>query len=167
MLHIRHYLVAVAICTLVPINSSAQEVCFKDASKKFEDWRAENGKTLDSLSAKFKASKDPYKELVDYDGMKIPIAAALIIEGEKYGKKADVEVNLVVGDAQGCSKQTQVPRGVYDFAREVLGITTVLPEKATRIDFEELRRGNIAGGKESVINKTGRDIDKIFNPFRW
>lgn len=153
--------------TILALPGHAQEVCYTDATKKFDAWRGENGKTLSDLSAKFEASQDPYKEMIDYNGMRMPLAAALIIEGEAYGQKADVEVNSVVGDAQKCAGETNTVRGVYDFARSVLGWTTVLPERATRIDFEELRRGKIAGGKDSIINEAGRKIDETLNPFRW
>ena len=145
----------------------AQEVCFEDAKSNFSKWRSEHGKTLDELSTKFQASKDPSKEMVDYNGMRMPVAAALIIEGEKYGRDADEKLNIEVDGAKKCSGQTTIPRGVYDLAREWLGLTTILPEKATKIDFEELRRGNIAGGKNSIINETGRKIDQKLNPFRW
>jgi hypothetical protein len=92
---------------------------------------------------------------------------SLIIEGEKYGRLADAQLTSTIDGAKKCSGQTTIPRGTYDLGREWLGLTTILPEQATRIDFEELRRGNLAGGNNSVINETGRKIDETFNPFRW
>ena len=145
----------------------AQEVCFNDAKSNFNKWRVTNGKMLDELSAKYTASKDPSKEMVVYNGMRMPIVAALIIEGEKYGSEADAKLSVEIDGAKKCSGQVAIPRGVYDLAREWLGMTTILPEKATRIDFEQVRRGNIAGGDNSIINEAGREIDKKLNPFRW
>lgn len=157
----------VFIAIIVPSSLLAQEVCFTDANKKFKGWVDQNGKVLNELAEKFKASKEPSKEMVDYNGMNIPIAAALIIEGQKYGKLAEAQLASSVDDAKKCSGQTTIARGVYDLGREWLGLTTVLPEKATRIDFEELRRGNLGGGHNSIINETGRKLDETFNPFRW
>ena len=157
-----------ALATIItPDPSAAQEVCFTDANGKFDGWRASAGALLDELAAKYEASSSPYTELIQYKGMMMPIAAALIIEGEEYGKLADAVMSQVVGEAEDCSKKTRGERGVYDFAREYLGITTIFPERVTRIDFEQLRRGNIAGGKKSVIREFGRTFDQVFNPFRW
>ncbi|WP_298983105.1 hypothetical protein [uncultured Roseibium sp.] len=147
---------------------SAQERCYGDANKRFNDWRAVEGKKLDELSELCdKLGNECYKQKTNYNGMEMPIAAALIIEGERYGELADRKIVQTVDEAQDCVGNTQTVRGVYDFSREVLGITTILPEKATRIDFEELRKGNFAGGEKSVVRETGRTLDKIFNPFRW
>ena len=155
------------VLTISAAPALAQDVCYDDAKTNFVKWRGEKGKVLDDLSAKYQASKDPSKEIINYNGMRMPIAAALIIEGEKYGREADAKLNVEIEGAKKCSNQTAIPRGVYDLAREWLGLTTILPEKASRIDIEELRRGNIAGGKNSIINETGRKIDETFNPFRW
>jgi hypothetical protein len=156
-----------AICIIAANLSNAQEVCFKDAKKNFENWKTQNSKVLNDLAAQYNASKDPSKEMVTYAGMRMPVAAAIMIEGEKYGREADGKVEVEVNAAKKCSGQTTIPRGVYDLAREWMGVTTILPEQATRIDFEELRRGNIAGGENSVIRETGRAIEQVVNPFRW
>lgn len=153
---------------LFSLPALSQERCATDAKKRFGEWRAENAKLLDELSAQCEQlQKECYKTKVNYNGMEMPLAAALIIEGERYGELADVRITQVAGETQDCMGETTVVRGVYDFAREVLGITTVLPEHATRIDFEELRQGNLFGGDKSIINEAGRTIDEIFNPFRW
>lgn len=160
----------ILICTLclgLLQPAFAQEVCFEDAKTNFSKWRSTHGKTLDELSAKYLASKDPHKELVTYNKMRMPIAAALIIEGEKYGREADEQLTLEVDGAQKCAGQTTTVRGVYDAAREYMGLTTILPERATKVDWERIRRGDVAGGKNSVVREAGRTIDRVLNPFRW
>ncbi len=157
----------VCIVCSIPSLSFAQEVCFEEAKDNFSKWRSSNGKLLDELSQKYLNSNDPSKEMVDYNGMKMPIAAALIIEGQRYGESADKKLTQEVDNAKECSGQTAIARGAYDLARTWLGLTTILPEQATRIDFEEIRRGNFAGGKNSIINEAGRKIDETLNPFRW
>lgn len=158
---------AAFVAVIWPCVLFAQEVCFTDATNTMNTWIAQNSKTFNELSAKYLASKDPSKEMVTYNGMQMPIAAALIIEGEKYGRLAEAQLTSTIDGAKKCSKQTEIARGVYELSREWLGLKTILPEKATRIDFEEIRRGNIAGGKNSIINEAGRKIDETFNPFRW
>ncbi|MDV7145988.1 hypothetical protein R3X27_25240 [Tropicimonas sp. TH_r6] len=160
---------AIAAWFILSTFSSAQEVCYTDASNDVENWIATNGKMLNELSDRFEKSPDPSREMVNYKGLKLSLRAALMAEMDEYAQKIQGVTNQKLKEATDCAGKPELvaTRATYDLARELLGLTTLLPEKATRIDFEEIRRGNIAGGKNSVVRKVGRDIDKALNPFRW
>lgn len=51
-------------------------------------------------------------------------------------------------------------------ARPLLGITTIYPERASRIDFAEIRNGNILGSRDAAVPTLGRRLDVTLNPFR-
>jgi hypothetical protein len=171
-------LLATAAIALVATGAVAQEKCYKDGKDRLVSWAQENGRPLNDLAAQMeqarKEGKDPNTLMIKYQGMEMPLSAAYLIEHQKYDAKTKVEIDATVGDIRDCAKGVALPRGAYDLIREFTGLTTLLPERATRVDFEEIRQGNILGGDDAFIpkgledarktvEKAGRDINREFN----
>ena len=152
----------------------AQERCITEARQDITSWAAQNGALLEDLWNRFDNSVNPNAEVVNYRGTMVPLTYALEQETARFQSAAVAVRDREISQATDCARALEVaiPRATWDFARTPL--TWVLPERATRIDFEEIRRGNFLGGDHSIGNEVirgvediGRTIDETFNPFRW
>lgn len=144
--------------------SVAQEKCFSDARAEIIKWIDANDGELISYAEQMenarKEGKDPSTVWIKYNGLDMPLNVAYQLVSAKYGKASRAAVEQAVDKSRACAKDVQLPRAAYDVAREYLGLTTVLPEAATRVDFAELKAGNLLGGSEALVPKGLEDARK-------
>lgn len=142
----------------------AQEKCFKDAKDEITKWIEANDDELIAFANQMdntrKEGKDPAQVWIKYNGMEMPLSVAYQLVHAKYGKSSRAAVEQSVEKSRACAKDVQLPRAAYDVAREYFGLTTVLPEAATRVDFAEIKAGNIFGGSDALVPKALEDARK-------
>ncbi|MBW0366148.1 hypothetical protein [Ensifer adhaerens] len=142
----------------------AQEKCFSDSKKEIVKWMDANDDELVSYANQMeqarKEGKNPREVWVKYKGIDMPLSAAYDTVHASYGRASRGVVEQSVEKARECAKDVQLPRASYDVAREYLGLTTVLPEAATRVDFAELQAGNVFGGADALVPKALEDARK-------
>lgn len=160
----RHSLItgAAAFAVFAGISSAgfAQERCATDAQRDIEAWVNQNRGTLETLWQRFNSSSNPNAEVVSYEGKTVPLTYALEQETKRFQREGRAIRDKEIEEASDCSSAPEValPRAAWDLTREPL--TWVLPERATRIDFEEIRRGNLLGGEHAAIPKAARDVER-------
>jgi hypothetical protein len=153
---------AAAFAVLAGISSAgfAQERCATEAQQNIEAWANQNRGEIETLWERYDSSNDPDAEVVSYEGKVVPLNYALNQEIKRIQKEGRAVRDREIEKASECSGALEValPRAGWDLAREPL--TWVLPERATRIDFEEIRRGDVLGGKHAAIPKAARDVER-------
>jgi hypothetical protein len=142
----------------------AQEKCFSDSKKEILDWAAANDGQLILYAEKMekarKDGKNPANVWVKYSGVDMPLNLVYELVRAKYGKESQVVVEKAVDKSRSCAKDVQLPRAAYDVARDYLGLTTVLPEAATRVDFAQIKDGNVLGSSDALVPKGLEDARK-------
>ncbi|WP_375454739.1 hypothetical protein [uncultured Methylobacterium sp.] len=145
--------------------SVAQEKCFSDAKTEIIRWIDENDKELISYAEQMenvqKEGKNPADIWIKYNGVDMPLNVVYQLVSAKYGKASRAAVEQSVEKSRSCAKDVQLPRAAYGVAREYFGLTTVLPEAATRFDFAEIKAGNIFGGSDALVPKGLEDARKV------
>lgn len=157
---------AVALA-LMATSASAQERCVRDAERDIVSWADNNSSLLEALWNQYDASANPNAEIVNYNGVAVPLTYALSQEMASFEAGLAHARGREIAEATDCAGALEValPRAAWDMLRS-LG-HPILPEPALRIDFEEIRRGNLVGGDQSAPRVVLRTIDEVLNPFRW
>lgn len=153
------------VATLVGTSPTlAQEKCYADAKKEITDWTDLNDDELISYAEQMEKAraegKNPADIWINYNGEEMPLNIAYALVRAKYGRASRPVIEQAVDKARSCAQDVQLPRAAYDVAREYLGLTTVLPEAATRVDFAEIKAGNYLGGSDALVPKALEDARK-------
>lgn len=161
-----HFFVITALACLASSPAWAQEKCFKDGKDEILQWVNGHSAELNKYAALMEQTrsegKDPSQVFVDFRGIRIPLSAAYMTVHSEFDRDSKVAVERAVDGAHKCASDVQLPRAGYDFAREYFGLTTVLPEAVTRVDFAEIKAGNIFGSSVALVPKALEDARKNF-----
>lgn len=174
---------AFAFCAF---DAGAQEACLNDYQKKVSEIQAAQDPELTATAAEIKrlqdAGFDPEKYIVDFEGKLVPIVVKFYYLAERKSQAIE-GANQV---AENCAKEVAPYRAIADLLiiYETMGLSLLLPDEMTRIDFAEvLKNGKPFGGDDAVLPKArevvldnlgvGGDVRKVIEdpkqilPWNW
>jgi hypothetical protein len=162
------------LAAIVATSAVAQEQCYSDGKKTLVDWenthKIDLSYWVDQMKKTRTDGNDPNSTMITYSGMQMPVSAAYLIVHAKYDADSKVAIDGVVDQVRKCAKDVVLPSAAYDVVRKFLGIDTVLPEAATRVDFAELTAGTVFEGKDALVPKSLEDArtsaDKALDDIR-